>query len=92
MTKDAHIAQLKLQLETERKYRDELEMVQRIIDVGLRALSLRMLTTFVLVADCILFAAALYISTWQALVAAVLFAVAGWCVLFAKPAERKVES
>lgn len=85
------IEQLELQLKEERKYRDEIEMVQRIIDVGIKALSLRMLTTLVLLADCVLFSWAVGVGTWQALIAAVLFAIATWCVLFLKPPDRKVE-
>ena len=85
------LEQLTLQLEAEKAKNRELELVQRIVEVGIRALSLRMLTTFVLIADTLLFAFAVYVGTWQAILAAVLFAVAAWSVLFLKPSERKEE-
>lgn len=83
------IEQLELQLKEERKFRNEIEMVQQVIRVGLKALSLRMLTTLVLVADCVLFAWAISIGTWQALVTAVFFAVVTWCVLHLRPSNVK---
>lgn len=89
MKKADQVQQLTLQLEQEKAKNRELQLVQTVVEVGIRALSLRMLTTFVLVADSVMFAAALYVGTWQAILAAVLFAIAGWSVLFLKPNERK---
>lgn len=90
MRNASRIEQLELQLKEEREIRNEVEMVQRIIRVGLEALSLRMLTTLVLLADCVLFAWALSIGTWQSLVTAIFFAVSTWCVLNLKM-EKKHE-
>jgi hypothetical protein len=81
-------AQLELELE---KKRNALEMSKKLIAIGIEALSLRMLTTLVLVADSALFAWALFNGGWQALATAVLFAIATWCVLHLRPPERKEE-
>lgn len=88
MRKD-RIEQLQLALDEERKFRDGVELVQRIIEVGLRALALRLLTTLVLVADCVLFAWAMAAGSWQSVGVAVLFAIAAWSVLYLRPPDRK---
>lgn len=89
MRKDARIEQLTLQLEHEKEKRREMEFVQRFVAVGLRTLSLRMLTAGVLVADCLLCAWALWVGTWQSLLAALLFSVVSWAVLYLRPPNVK---
>jgi hypothetical protein len=80
------------QLELKLKERaNELGMAQQIISVAYKALSGRMLTAFALVADCVLFGWALAVSGWQALAAAVLFAIASWCVLHLRFSEKREE-
>lgn len=83
------VLQLELQLADERKFRDGLQLTQRLITLGLEALSLRLLTTFVLVTDCLVFAWAIYASGWLSLITAGLYAIATWCVLYLRPPERK---
>lgn len=61
-----------------------LEQSERIIRIGIEALSVRMLTAFALFADCVLFVWAIANGGWQALAAAVLFSIASWCVLHLK--------
>lgn len=81
------------QLELQLKERgDALDMAQQIVAVGIKALSGRMLTAFALVADCVLFGWALANGGWQALSAAVLFAIASWCVLHLKLPTGKEEA
>ena len=90
MSKDQTIKQLTLQLdEQKRRYRDDIEMAQQLSALALRALSVRMLTTLVLLADVVVFAWALYLGTWQSVLTAVLFAVATWAVLYLRPPNVK---
>jgi hypothetical protein len=83
------VEQLELQLETEKKWRKNLELTEKMVGIALNALSLRMLTTFALFADCALFAWAMGAGTWQAIAVAVLFAFATWATLYLRPPERK---
>lgn len=90
MTKEQRIEQLTLQLdEQKRRYANDIEMAQQLAALALRALSVRMLTTLVLVADVVLFAGALYLGTWQSILTAVLFAAATWAVLHLRPPNVK---
>ena len=67
-----------------------MEMAQKVIAIGMRALSARMLTTITLIADLLLFAWAVASASWISLAGAVLFAVATYCVLYVRlPTERK---
>lgn len=80
------------QMELKLKERgDALDMAQQIVAVGLKALSVRMLTAFALVADCVLFGWALANGGWQALAVAVLFAISSWCVLHLKLSQKREE-
>lgn len=80
--------QKELELEYAEKGKD-LQMTQKIIAIGLRALSERMLATITLAADLVLFAWAVSTGVWLSLAAAVLFAVATYCVLYVRlPTER----
>ena len=90
MAKADRIQQLELELNQAKEKNRELQMVQEFVAVGLRALSLRMLTTFALLADFVLFAWCVASPSWVSLAAAVLFAIASWAVLHLKP-ERKDE-
>lgn len=83
------VEQLELALNEEKKFRNEIELAQRIIRVGLEALALRMLTTFVLVSDCVVFAWAMASGGWLSLATASIYAIATWCVLYLRPPERK---
>lgn len=69
-----------LELDYAERHR-ELDQVQRIIAVGLKALAPRLLTVLTLVADFGLFAAAMWVGTVTALAGAVLCAVATYFVL-----------
>lgn len=90
MTKGERIEQLELQLEAQKKrYHDDIEMAQQLVALALRALSDRMLTTLVLIADCVMFSWALYNGAWQSVLTAVLFAVASWGVLYLRPPNVK---
>jgi ABC-type siderophore export system fused ATPase/permease subunit len=81
--------QKQLELEFEEKRRD-MELTQKVIGIGIRALSARMLTTITLVADLGLFAWAIASGSWLSLAAAVLFAISTYCVLYVRPPnERK---
>lgn len=53
----------------------------RLIDLALKALSTRLLTTIALIGDCLLFAWSAVTGSWVALSAAVLFAMATWCLV-----------
>lgn len=78
-----------MQLALEEKS-EALEQTMRIIRVGLDALGARMLTTLALVGDFVLFAWFFFAGGWERLAAAVLFAIATWCLLNLKlPKERK---
>lgn len=67
------------------------QLMQAMISVGLRALSVRILTTVALLGDCVLFGWAMASGGWDRLAAAVLFAVATWCLVNVKY-ERKVSN
>jgi protein-S-isoprenylcysteine O-methyltransferase Ste14 len=78
-----------MELEFEKR-RIDMELAEKVIGIGLRALSARMLATITLIADLFLFAWAVYNGSWISLAAAVLFAVATYCVLYVRfPHEER---
>lgn len=64
------------------------QLMQQIINVGIRLLSARFLTAVALLGDCILFGWAMASGGWDRIAAAVLFAIATWCLVNVKY-ERK---
>jgi hypothetical protein len=68
---------------------DATELAQAMIRIGLNALSMRMLTTISLLGDCVLFGWAMAYPDVVRLTAAVLFAIATWCLVNVKLEKLK---
>lgn len=66
-----------------------LHLMASLVNIGLRALGTQALTFFALILDAVMFGWAMIDGTWQRIAAAVLFAIATWCLVKLSPLAKR---
>lgn len=74
---------------TAQRSAERQQMTAALIDIGLRALSQRVVTILTLLLDTGIFAWAISTESWIRLAGAVAFSIATWCVVHFRPQGKE---